>query len=256
MKQEFSFIIQARTESSRLRGKISLPFYKDKTILEIQLNNIQTHFPGSSIILATTTNKADDVIEEKYAKVKGLKLFRGDEDNVLKRFIDAAYKFNIENIVRICSDNPFLSMPYLAKLIDYYFEVNPDYASYQFSNKIPAIRSHSGLFAEVVSLKALEKTKVSTQDALYTEHVTNFIYGHPEEFKLNFLPVPEILNDYIDKLRLTIDTLPDFTNIQKLYLAVLNKYGSDFTLNGLLSEVNKDKELLRSMNELIRNYGK
>ena len=167
MKHEFSFIIQARSASTRLPGKILIPFYNDETILDIQLENISKSFPEALVIIATSVNKADDVIVAKYENDKRVKIFRGDENNVLKRFVDAAKQFEIEHIVRICSDNPFLSMPHLKELINFYFSKIPDYASYRFQNGTPAIKSHSGLFAEVVSLKALEKVQKQIQEQLF-----------------------------------------------------------------------------------------
>ena len=134
MKHEFSFIIQARSASTRLPGKILIPFYNNETILDIQLKNISKSFPGALVIIATSTNKADDVIVAKYATDNRFTIFRGDENNVLKRFIDAAKQFEIEHIVRICSDNPFLSMSYLKELVSFYFSKMPE-----FSLKWPVI---------------------------------------------------------------------------------------------------------------------
>ena len=256
MSRRYAFIIQARTGSTRFHNKILLPFYNSKTILDLQLENIQKYFPGALIIIATTTNKADDVIVDKYTSWGKLSVYRGDENNVLKRFVDTANAFGVENIVRICSDNPFLSMDYCAQMINSYFENTTDYLSYKFSNGTPAIRSHSGLFGEIVSLKALEKVLKSTAELLYLEHVTNYIYTHPNAYKLDFILVPDFVDSYIDTLRLTIDTQVDFTNLQKLYLAVLQNYGEGYTIEQLLSEVDGNVELVKIMTEQIRQYGK
>jgi spore coat polysaccharide biosynthesis protein SpsF (cytidylyltransferase family) len=256
MSNRYAFIIQARSGSTRLPNKILLPFYEHKTILDLQLENIRESFPDVLIILATTVNKADDVIADKYTKWNGVNVYRGDENNVLKRFIDAAKSFGVENIVRICSDNPFLSMSYCTFMIDEYFKARADYVSFSFNNGTPAIRSHSGLFAEMVSLKALEKVMQSTTEALFMEHVTNYIYSHSGDFKLEFIPVPKFIDNYIDKLRLTIDTQVDFINLQKLYLAVLKKYGYKFTVEQLMAEVEANTELVKLMSEQIRQYAK
>src|ERR1700722_5916822 len=125
MNSDFSFIIQARSGSKRLPNKILLPFYNNETILDIQIDNLLKYFPESSIILATTINKADDVVEEKYAGNSRLKIYRGEEDNVLKRFIGAAKAFKVQHIVRVCADNPFLSMAYCKAMVDTYFKINP-----------------------------------------------------------------------------------------------------------------------------------
>jgi spore coat polysaccharide biosynthesis protein SpsF len=256
MSNRFAFIIQARSGSKRLPNKIMMPFYNNETILDIQVNGLLQHFPGALIILATTTNKIDDVVVEKYIDNNSLSIYRGEEENVLKRFIGAAKAFGVENIIRVCADNPFLSMDYCSTMIDEYFKTLPDYCSYKFINGIPAIKSHSGLFAEMVSLKVLERITNETDEPLYCEHVTNYIYSHPSDFKIDFVPVPVILDEHIDRLRLTIDTQMDFVSLQKLYLAVLNKYGKGFTLEQLLAEVNNDAELVKLMTEQIKQYAK
>lgn len=256
MSDKPSFIIQARSASTRLPGKILLPFYNSDTILDIQLKQIQKYFPGATIIIATTINPADDVIEAEYAANKNIKIFRGDEDNVLKRFIDAAKHYNIQHIVRICSDNPFLSMPYIEKMISRYFETYPEYVSYRFKNGTPAIKAHAGLFAEMMSLGALNKIVQKMQEPLYTEHVTNYIYTHPDIFRIEFIPVPERVDEYFDKLRLTIDTQQDFENLQKLYLSVLSKYGESYTTEQVLDEVDKSASLVAAMQENIKKYAK
>ena len=99
--------IQARTGSTRLHNKILLPFDGEKCILDILIGNIKAVFPEMCIVLATTVRKQDDVLEETACKL-GIHCFRGDEDNVLDRFIKAGEAFGLDRMVRVCSDNPFL----------------------------------------------------------------------------------------------------------------------------------------------------
>ncbi|MBK7666214.1 MAG: hypothetical protein IPJ32_02055 [Sphingobacteriaceae bacterium] len=60
-----------------------------------------------NIVVATTTNSNDD-ITEAIANECDVKCFRGDEQDVMKRYIDAAEHFNIENIVRVGGDDPLI----------------------------------------------------------------------------------------------------------------------------------------------------
>jgi spore coat polysaccharide biosynthesis protein SpsF len=249
-------IIQARSGATRLPNKVLLPFYKEQTILDIQLAMLEKHFSHYPIILATTTNSNDDTIANKYASDKKIKVFRGDEQNVLKRFVDAAQANNISHIVRVCADNPFLSPVYLNKLIEEYTQTRPDYASYRFKSGTPAIRSHSGLFAEVTSLTSLVKILNLAVEPVYYEHVTNYIYTHPDKFKVHFIPVPEILNKYEESLRLTIDSADDFNQVKELYAVVVQKYGQDYTVDNLLAEVDSNVHLQESMRNRILQYAK
>lgn len=82
-------IIQARTGSTRLHNKILLPFYGEQRIIDILIENIRRTCPDKQVILATTVRPQDDVLEQ-VARGAGIDCFRGDEDNVLDRFIRAA----------------------------------------------------------------------------------------------------------------------------------------------------------------------
>ncbi len=82
-------IIQARTGSTRLHNKILLPFYGGQRIIDILIGNIKQACAGKTIVLATTDRPQDDILAE-VAREAGICCYRGDEDNVLDRFIRAA----------------------------------------------------------------------------------------------------------------------------------------------------------------------
>ena len=100
-------IIQARTGSTRLHNKILLPFYGGQRIIDILIGNIKQACADKTIVLATTDRSQDDILAE-VAREAGICCYRGDEDNVLDRFIRAAATFNLDRFIRVCSDNPFL----------------------------------------------------------------------------------------------------------------------------------------------------
>ena len=91
-----------------------------------------------------------------------------------------------------------------------------DYASYQWPDQTPVMLSHIGLFAEAFKLSFLEQINCATNDPLYQEHVTNYLYGNRKDFKAVFLPIPKELNDH-SNIRLTIDTNEDFETAQEIY---------------------------------------
>ena len=105
---KFAFMIQARLGSTRLPGKILLPFYKNRSILDLLIEKLQ-QVSGAKVILATSISPLNDELEA-FARTKNCEVYRGDETDVLKRFIDAAEKYGVEHIIRVCSDNPFLEL--------------------------------------------------------------------------------------------------------------------------------------------------
>lgn len=208
-------VIQARTGSTRLHNKILLPFDGERCILDILIGNIKAAFPEMCIVLATTVRKQDDVLEETARKM-GIHCFRGDEDNVLDRFIKAGEAFGVDRMVRVCSDNPFLQPDSFKTLLNAHDELPADYVAFGFEDGRPTIKSHLGLFAEVTTLDALKRIAKVTQEKLYVEHVTIYMYTHPEEFSVRLLPLPDYLEGRFD-LRFTLDTMDDFTLLQNLY---------------------------------------
>lgn len=213
---KYTFIIQARLGSTRLPQKILLPFYERKSILDLLIDKLkQVEVEDIDIILATSKNPINDSLET-IAEKNHIKCFRGSEDDVLQRFIDAAEFFGSSHIIRVCSDNPFIELCSMKGLIDF-VTVNPQYDYISFNvNGIPSIKTHYGFWTEYVSLDALKKVASLTDIPLYHEHVTNYIYTHPEFFNYHLLNTSSILQDY-EKVRLTIDTEIDFKNAQMVY---------------------------------------
>jgi spore coat polysaccharide biosynthesis protein SpsF len=151
-------IIQARAGSTRLPGKMLMPFYDNFTILEIMIKNLLNFFDKDQIILATTNNKIDDTIVAAGTKFN-INIFRGDENDVLKRFTDAAEYYDISTIIRVCADNPFLQAKEVKRLYTEYTQLPEpvDYFSFAFPDETPVIKSHLGFFAEITTLAALKK---------------------------------------------------------------------------------------------------
>lgn len=242
-------IIQARKGATRLPNKMVLPFYKDKGVLELLIEKLLSNFPTDNIVLATTDNPLDDeliAIAEKFR----VKAFRGSEHNVLDRFISAAEKFDFQYIIRVCADNPFLDMDHIPLFIKEIESENTEYVSYKLPNGLPTIKSHTGLFTEAVALSALKRVKKNTSLPLYREHVTNYIYEHPEKFKLRLLNLPFYM-EHTENIRLTLDTVEDFKIEQELY-----KTFKDKSTRALVAYLKNDDKLQERMKNEINRHTK
>lgn len=168
-----TIIIQARTGSTRLPQKMLKTFYEDKSLLAIILERFKKF--DCPVILATSTNENDSALEF-IAREHSIKVYRGSENDVLSRFIDAAGINQSEVVIRVCADNPFLSIEYIKKLIDEYQKHPQNYISFQTREGTPTIKTHYGFFAELVEVETLKRVKNMTNDSYYHEHVTNYIY--------------------------------------------------------------------------------
>lgn len=240
-------IIQARTGSTRLHNKILLPFYGEQRIIDILIENIRRACPDKQVILATTVRPQDDVLEQ-VAREAGIDCFRGDEDNVLDRFIRAAEAFGLDRFIRVCSDNPFLRPDTFQTFFDAFDEEPADYIAYGFADGRPTIKSHLGLFAELTTTEALRRAASFTQEKLYIEHVTIYLYTHPADFHVRLLPLPEELEGRFD-LRFTLDTMDDFLLLQRLYAEWFEQ--TDHSLHALLHLVEAHPEYRKKMLENI-----
>jgi spore coat polysaccharide biosynthesis protein SpsF (cytidylyltransferase family) len=235
-------IIQARTGSTRLPQKITLPFYQDSTLLDIIIDRIK---PLGYLIVLATSNRIEDQTLKKVAEKHKITFFAGDENNVLKRFIDCAEANDIDVIIRVCADNPFIQADYIDQLLKEYIKNERNYLSFFTDSGIPVIKTHYGFFSEVVQLNALKRISELTTDKLYLEHVTNFIYANPDKFSIGKLPLP--FNERNEEIRLTIDTLEDFKLASSLY----RKY-KDLNPSDLIEKIITGQEFLNIMKEQIR----
>lgn len=247
----FGIIIQARLGSTRLKNKMSLLFYKNKSLAEVIFENLNKLSSSYNIILATSDSKQDDFLENIATKL-GINVFRGSENNVLERFIKTAEKFTIQNIIRVCADNPFLNLNGIQTLVKEHQKGEFDYSAFAFSDGTPTIKSHLGLFAEVVSLKALKNVETKTSEVVFTEHVTNFIYANPDQFKINLVQLPHSIQTRTD-IRLTIDTENDFNTLKWLFNQV---YPNLEDIELLFSKIDIEPEIKMNMQQEIARNGK
>mgnify|MGYP004003935557 CR=1 FL=1 len=252
MEDQIGIVIQARTGSTRMPLKVIQPFHEGKGVLEIIAERVHSTFHETPLAIATSVNEGDDQIEQISSKL-GIRCFRGSEANVLDRFIGAANMINAQKVIRICADNPFLDVDSLEKLKVKLESSKADYLSFQFSSGTPSILSHIGLFAEGASTRGLKKAAETTQDPLYTEHVTNYLYNHPKEFKVEWIPVSEEF-DQSENIRLTLDTWNDFKLLQKLYSKFTNDFNSD--TYKLIKFTKSQKDILDYMGQEIKANSK
>jgi spore coat polysaccharide biosynthesis protein SpsF len=246
-RRDTVIILQVRVGSTRLPHKVLLPFSEQKSILDVIQEKLSF---TERIVIATTTNPMDDIIEQ-YAYQHNLKCFRGSEHNVLKRFIEAAEFYGYSKIIRICSDNPFLDKLAIQQLFEMEEDTKSDYISFKVNNS-PSIKTHFGFWGEWVSLEALKRIAEITENAFYYEHVTNYIYEHPNLFKIRWLDVDNRLKNR-DNIRLTIDTQEDFERASKIYADLKHE---EITIPIVVQYLDKHPEIIQSMEYSINHNQK
>lgn len=242
-----AIIIQARTGSSRLPNKMLIPFFNGKSLLELTIEKLK--LLNCLIIVATTDNTKDNEIEHISDKLN-VYCFRGSESDVLDRFIFAAEFYNINKIVRICADNPFIDNNEIKILLNYAETENFDYVSFKI-NGIPSIKTHYGFWAEYVTLSTLKKVVKSTDSILFHEHVTNYIYTFPEGFNIYW--IERLINT--NQIRLTVDTEIDFNIAKNIYGKLSNKINT-IGYKDVIDFLSTDLQYLDLMKQEILNNSK
>jgi len=171
-------IVQARTGSSRLPGKVLLPF-GESTLLGHILDRLRR--TGLDLWVATTESPADDAVADE-SVAHGAPVFRGDEDDVLGRFAACvdALATEPELVVRVCADRPFCCPVLLGELLELHAATGaPDYVSNTVVRSYP-----DGLDLELVRTECLRVAAREADDPYEREHVTPFLYRRPERFRL------------------------------------------------------------------------
>ncbi|MDE6651956.1 MAG: aminotransferase, partial [Paramuribaculum sp.] len=128
-----------------------------------------------------------------------------------------------------------------------------DYVAFAFPDGRPTIKSHLGLYAELATTDALRRAAAATDEKLYREHVTIYLYTHPQDFSIEYQPLPDFLQSRTD-IRLTLDTPADFALLQELYSR--HKIETDGSLKSLIQLVDSEPRYHSVMKENIEQNEK
>jgi spore coat polysaccharide biosynthesis protein SpsF len=202
-------IIQARMGSTRFPGKV-LETIGRRTLLECCTQRVLQASSVDDVVIATSDLATDQPIAD-LARRKGWSVFRGSEADVLDRYHGAARAAEADIVVRITSDCPLVDPTILNTAIELYASSSPavDYVS----NVISPRTFPQGLDVEVFGLHTLERAWLEDQNPAWREHVTPYIYRHPDRFRLRgFWSDPDYAHH-----RWTVDTPDDLKLVRRIY---------------------------------------
>ena len=230
-------IVQARMGSTRFPGKM-LKKLGNYHIIDWVINRLKRSNNLDGIVLATTTLSEDDVLQQK-AKFWGVDVFRGSNEDVLGRFDKAARYFEVNTIVRVCGDNPFVAPEEIDRLIEF-FDNNPcDYAC-NHQNRLGSGYA-DGFGAEIFSSNLLNKIKRLTTKIRHREHITLYLWENRNKYKLKSVPAPDKLHH--SDLCFDIDTIEDKETLDWLINCGVNMNSqADEIINIYLSNYFKHRQ--------------
>lgn len=201
-------IIQARMGSTRLPGKVLLDL-AGQPVLAWSVNRLRRTRTIDHVVVATTTQPADDAIEALCA-LRGWPCYRGSEEDVLDRYYQAALAHSSDTVVRVTSDCPLIEPEIVDRVVETLLDGRPavDYAS----NILPPRTFPRGLDVEAMCFAALERAWTEDHNPAWREHVTPYLYRHPELFRLQGVFHTSDLSHH----RWTVDTPEDLALIRTI----------------------------------------
>jgi spore coat polysaccharide biosynthesis protein SpsF len=221
--------------SSRLPGKVLLDIAGQPMLAHVVRRSRQAQ-TLAQVIVATTTNPADDPVEQ-YCLEQGIPCFRGSEHDVLDRYYQAARKFGAQVIVRLTADCPLIDPAVIDATVRAFLgayappgaavHIPEEQALLPFdfaANRLPPPWKRTfpiGLDVEVCTFQALERAWKEAGEAHQREHVMPYLYEQEGRFRvlvLNHDP------DY-GALRWTVDTLEDLELVRRIFSAFPGREG-------------------------------
>lgn len=196
-------VIQARMGSSRLPGK-TLMTLEGLPTLEILVRRLERVNDIHQVVVATTDQPGDDPVAT-FCEREGIACFRGSENDVLDRFYQAAKAYDGQTLLRLTADCPFLS-PRLCQDAIGFFRKHP-YAYIHTGDTVP-----EGLGVEIFTFDALDAAWREATLRTDREHMTMFIFRHPNRFPKGAYELPE--NDSC--FRVVLDDQDDLQALTRL----------------------------------------
>jgi spore coat polysaccharide biosynthesis protein SpsF len=235
--------IEARMNSTRLPGKVLIDIGGIRS-LECQIQRLKQSKLIDEIVLATTLNSNDDVLE-KFADEIGVRSYRGSEEDVLGRILRAVKSVQGEVQVQTTGDCPLIDPVVVDQVIQYYldFKCDFDFVSNEIERTFPI-----GLDCRVFPVNVLEKVDKLCDDPLHRVHGSTYIYLGlgKERFRSKNISAPPGV--YSSKWRWTLDTKEDLAFIRNVMKHFRDSY-SEFSslrlaewlkLNPAVAKINSD----------------
>ena len=235
MANKIVAIIQARMGSTRLPGKVLLPL-SGKPVLQWMVDRISLANKVDEIVIATSTDPGDIEIARN-PNLTGAKIYRGSEDDVMRRVLDTSYHHQADIIVDVTADCPLIDPKHIDLLIK---EVES--GRYHYASNISPRTWPDGFDVQVYRRQVLGEVR----DIFAPPHHVGWnIAQHPEMFRICNLPAT---GKYIwPSLGLTLDTPEDYTLLKSVFAVFGDQPG--FTAedvitfmreNPCMAQLNKD----------------
>lgn len=198
-------IIQARTSSARLPGKVLRPL-DGRPALAYTIDSVGHSAAIDALAVATSADPSDDALAD-FCAAAGVRCERGDLHDVAGRLAAAAAALGLDAFVRVNGDSPFIDPRLIDRAVALLEDERPDLVTNVFPRSFPR-----GQSVEVIELGALERARTAMRSREEREHVTPYLYAHPDEFRIHNFSADEAA----DWVPLTLDTEADHRRLEAI----------------------------------------
>ena len=237
--------IEARMNSSRLPGKVMKKLGKC-SLIECLITRLRKSKYVDNIVVATTKNKSDDKIVN-FLRKKEINFYRGSEENVNLRLINAAERYRADLIVQLTADNPFVDPKIIDYMLKFYLKnINKiDYLTNcgfgNYSNSYVPL----GFNTQIFKYKDLKKNYKYCNRKDLKEHPSLYFYREGKrKYKLKNLSLPKKYKTNL-KIRLTIDTHKDLRLARIVFKHLYKIKSISFGLEDVINFFKKNKSFLK-----------
>ena len=234
-------VIQARMNSTRLPGKIMLPF-AGSSIIECIYKRVKQSKKVDEVVIGTSNELTDDIFAQLLEEKK-IKYFRGSLKDVLNRFASISQQYKPDFVVRITGDCPLVD----PEIIDICIEncINGKYDYFRLLEPYP-----DGLDVEVFKDTALKIANDKATKNLEREHIGQYFLNNSSDFKLGGI---NLFEPEHQKIRITLDEEEDYELLRELERKLDNIQNIKY--KKLVSFILRNNSLLLINKNIIRNEG-
>lgn len=257
-------LIEARYDSTRLKGKILLNLNKEFKTIDFVIQNLlaSKKLNNSNVYLLTSKKKSNDEIINYIKKNYQIGVYRGSEENVYLRIYNFVKNKKIDNIIRVTSDNPLIDPVIIDRFVDNFEKNKSHYMSIRSMEHTTNWDEKSD-FPEGISLEIFKKIKFLN----LKKKINKKNFSYPTWFFFNSTDKKllktkfEVFGNYkkiYKKMRVTLDTKKDLKFLKKIisfYKLLPGKNNISKILNSkqrrekFLTNINKSKKIAHKIVE-------
>lgn len=234
-----AIFLSVRNKATRLPGKAFLALGGDSVTAQL-LKRLQQSKHASSVFLATSNHPDDDCLCQLAEKM-GVRFFRGSENDKLQRYLDAGNAFDVDFMVIVDGDDPFVSIQHIDKILQHAEDHPVDFISY---DNLPLGAAGIGISRSALELTCARTEHQNTEvwGHLFTSNPDfncvllkegNICYGQPEvRMTLDYQEDYEFFNAVLQRGSASKGLLPSFECI----MTILAKYPEIISINQAVQE--------------------